>query len=54
MPTVEVGESVTTGMVIGSVGRTAVAESEKAAHLHFEMTQAGVTVDPANYLPQMS
>lgn len=52
LPTVEVGDSVTTGTVIGSVGQTAVAESQKAAHLHFEMTEAGAPVDPANYLPQ--
>lgn len=52
VPTVEVGESVTTGTVIGSVGQTAVAESQKAGHLHLEMTEAGVSVDPANYLPQ--
>lgn len=53
LPTVEVGDAVTTGMVIGSVGKTAVAESQKAAHLHLEMTEAGVSVDPANYLPQL-
>lgn len=52
VPTVEVGESVTTGTVIGSVGQTAVAESQKAAHLHLEMIEAGASVDPANYLPQ--
>lgn len=52
MPTVEVGDTVTTGMVIGSVGKTAIAEGEKASHLHFEMTEAGVSVDPENYLPQ--
>lgn len=52
-PTVEVGDSVTTGMVIGAVGKTAIAEGEKVSHLHFEMTQAGLPVDPENYLPQM-
>lgn len=52
MPTVEVGDTVTTGMVIGSVGKTAIAEGEKASHLHFEMTEAGISVDPENYLPQ--
>ncbi len=53
LPTVELGDSVTTGMVIGSVGQTAVAEGQKAAHLHLEMTEAGASVDPANYLPQL-
>ncbi|NCB63041.1 MAG: M23 family metallopeptidase [Clostridia bacterium] len=52
LPTVEVGDSVTTGEVIGAVGQTAVAESNKASHLHFEMLQDGDPVDPANYLPK--
>ena len=54
VPTVEVGDEVTTGMVIGSVGRTAVAESQKASHLHFEMTESGANVDPENYLPPLT
>lgn len=53
VPTVEVGDSVTTGMVIGSVGNGAIAEGQKASHLHLEMTEAGVSVDPANYLPSL-
>lgn len=53
MPTVEVGDAVTTGMVIGSVGKSAIAESQKASHLHLEMTQAGASVDPANFLPPL-
>lgn len=52
LPTVEVGDSVTTGEVIGAVGQTAVAESNKQSHLHFEMLQDGDPVDPVNYLPQ--
>lgn len=52
-PAVAVGDEVTTGMVIGSVGKTAVAESGKASHLHFEMTEAGAPVDPAEYLPPL-
>lgn len=51
-PTVEVGDSVTTGAVIGAIGKTAIAESAKASHLHFEMTHQGQTVDPATFLPQ--
>ena len=50
-PTVEVGDSVTTGAVIGAVGRTAIAESAKADHLHFEMTHQGKVVDPETFLP---
>lgn len=52
-PTVEVGDAVTTGMVIGSVGKSAIAESQKASHLHLEMTQAGASVDPENFLPPL-
>ena len=53
VPAVEVGESVSTGTVIGAVGNTAPAESQRASHLHFEMTKAGEPVDPENYLPQL-
>lgn len=51
-PTVAVGDTVTTGAVIGSVGRTAAAESGQAAHLHFAMYQDDIAVDPAGYLPE--
>lgn len=53
VPTVEVGDPVTTGMVIGAVGDTAIAEGAKTTHLHFEMTEAGAPVDPVNYLPEL-
>lgn len=52
VPTVEVGDTVETGAVIGAVGDTAVAESGRASHLHFEMEENGESVDPANYLPK--
>ena len=51
-PTVSVGDTVTTGAVIGSVGQTAASESGQAAHLHFAMYQDGVPVDPTGYLPE--
>lgn len=51
-PTVEAGDHVETGAVIGAVGTTAVAESARAPHLHFEMKENGESVDPVNYLPQ--
>lgn len=51
VPTVEVGDSVYTGTVIGAVGSTAVAESALASHLHFQLTQDGLAVDPLDYLP---
>lgn len=51
-PTVEEGDRVYTGSIIGSVGATAIAESRQASHLHFELSKDGVAVDPALYLPQ--
>ena len=50
-PTVEAGDEVSPGSVIGSVGQTALAEGDREAHLHLEMSQDGVEVDPAQYLP---
>lgn len=50
-PTVAVGDSVSTGEIIGSIGTSALAESGEVAHLHFGMTLDGVAIDPQNYLP---
>lgn len=52
VPTVEIGDPVRTGDVIGSVGTTAIAESAEAAHLHLSMTKDGESVDPLTYLPK--
>ena len=52
-PTVEVGDVVTTGDIIGSVGSTAKAESLTASHLHLEMMKDGAYVDPLEYLPDV-
>ena len=51
VPTVEVGDAVKTGTVIGAVGETALAESGRPPHLHLEMTRNGHIVDPLQYLP---
>lgn len=51
-PTVESGQDVETGTVIGTVGDTAIAESGIPAHLHLEVSLNGVPVDPADYLPE--
>lgn len=51
VPSVEIGDSVRTGDVIGSVGQTAIGESAEASHLHLSMTKNGVSVDPTDYLP---
>ena len=52
VPTVEIGDTVRTGDVIGSVGTSAIAESAESAHLHLSMTKDGVSVDPLGYLPE--
>ena len=49
-PTVEVGDYVTAGQVIGSVGKTALGESAEPPHLHFAVTKDGEYVDPSEYL----
>ena len=51
-PTVAVGDKVYTGSIIGAVGSTAIAESSRASHLHFELLEDGTAVDPVDYLPQ--
>ena len=52
VPTVEIGDTVRTGDIIGSVGKTAIAESGELSHLHLSMTKDGVSVDPLDYLPK--
>ncbi len=49
-PTVNVGEHVTAGQVIGSVGKTALSESALPTHLHFAVTRDGEFIDPAEYV----
>lgn len=50
-PTVEIGDSVSMGDTIGSVGDTAIAETGEVAHLHYAMTLDGDTINPMDYLP---
>ena len=52
LPTVEVGQSVSKGDTIGSVGTTALCETGEVYHLHFAMRADGQSVDPGEYLPQ--
>ena len=52
VPTVEIGDPVRTGDVIGSIGQSAIAESTQPAHLHLSMTKDGESVDPLSYLPE--
>ena len=47
---VQEGDPVEAGTVLGTVGATAISESAGASHLHFSMTEYGVPADPMNYL----
>ena len=49
-PTVEHGELVTAGQIIGAVGTTASAEAAQSPHLHFSVTRDGEAVDPSEFL----
>lgn len=51
VPTVNAGDTISCGEVIGSVGDTAEAETNEVSHLHFSMRLNGESVDPADYLP---
>ena len=44
------GKSVKAGEVIGAIGETATEEIAEDVHLHFELTQNDVYLDPADYL----
>ena len=52
VPTVEIGDPVRTGDVIGSVGTSAIAESAEASHLHHSKPKDGESGDPLGYLPE--
>jgi len=49
-PPVGEGDVVTMGQIIGSVGKTALAETNEVPHLHFAMTMDGISADPLDYL----
>ena len=46
----EVGDTVKRGDVIGTVAEPAGSEYKEGAHLHFEVSKNGETVDPNEYL----
>ena len=50
-PPVSPGEYVTMGQTVGSVGATALGEVNQVSHLHFAMTEDGISADPTAYLP---
>lgn len=47
---VEVGDVVQSGQIIGGVGSTGLFESLEPAHLHFEMLEGGVYINPADHI----
>lgn len=49
-PTVEPGDLVTAGQIIGAVGTTAAAEAAQSPHLHFSVSRDGEAVDPGKFL----
>ncbi len=53
-PMVEVGDEVTAGQVIGVVADTAPAEAALPSHLHFEMRDGNLAIDPIAFLPPVS
>lgn len=50
---VTVGESVSAGTVIGTVGNTADIESDMDSHLHFALKYEGMWIDPVSYIEPM-
>ncbi len=45
------GVDVKAGDIIGAVGETARIEIAQAPHLHFEMKEEGVSIDPLDHVP---
>lgn len=45
-----VGDKVAQGQVIGRVSDSATSESRQGPHLHFEVIEKGVHIDPSKYL----
>ena len=46
----KVGTAVTAGQTIGRAGNNVLAESAQECHVHLEMTDAGIAVDPLSIL----
>ena len=49
---VNVGQPVSVGSVLGTVGRSALGEIGEVDHLHFSLRMSGETVDPTDWLPK--
>lgn len=52
VPTVKTGDKVFTGTVIGTIGKTAPAESGLDPHLHFAIFKNDKAVNPEDLLPE--
>lgn len=50
-PAVSVGQWVEPGVIVGSVGDTAICEIGQESHLHFAVMMNGTAEDPTAYLP---
>lgn len=50
--TVQPGDRVTRGQVVGVLHEGSPTHAQKGAHLHFEVMQAGISVDPLQLLRQ--
>lgn len=48
--TVRVGQVVETGETIGTIGNTGISESNEESHLHFELREDNVEIDPQLYI----
>lgn len=51
VPTVNVGDYVSAGDIVGAVGQTALGEIGQNPHLHLEIYQNGQSIDPIEFLP---
>lgn len=49
---IKAGAEIKAGETIGYIGDTAMTELADEAHLHFEMTVAGIQVDPLDYFSE--
>lgn len=47
---VKKGDKVKKGQVVGTVGKSAGVESRETSHLHFEIWQGGVAINPESYV----
>ena len=50
LPTVEIGDTVGAGEVIGAVGDTAICETGQVFHLHYAMRHEGESVNPMDFI----